>query len=62
MKVKAKKDLFMDGSKTPSFTKGNVYESTNNYPTHLSDNIFLIDDQGDAHRLGSWFTNFKIVK
>ena len=62
MKVKANKDMFMQGSKTASFTKGNVYESVNKYDEQLNHNTKLTDDQGDIHSLGSWFTNFKIVK
>ena len=62
--VTCKKDLFMEGAKVASFTKGKTYTPTgyltrNSQEINLSENTLLIDDQGDAHRVGTWLKHFK---
>jgi ribosomal protein S4E len=65
--VKCKKDLFMDGAKVASFTKGKTYRTTgilthNSRETELKESTILIDDQGDDHRIGIWKKHFVISK
>lgn len=61
--VKAQKDLFMHGAKEPSFKKGKIYPIVRPlFVGYLHNNILLIDEQGDEHYMGSFFTNFKLIR
>lgn len=54
-----KRDLISQ-DRSKSFIKGKEYTTTND-ANHL-ENSSLIDEQGDPHNIGHWFTEFKIKK
>lgn len=53
--------IFGDGSE--SFTKGKEYQ-VSNYPlaTETNEYMVTIDNQGEIHKLGTWYKHFKIKK
>lgn len=61
MIIKAKKDL-INQQRIQDFTKGKEYEVLNTHANTITNNTTVIDDTGAQHSLGSWFTEFKIVK
>lgn len=57
--IKCKKDLYNRGK---CFTKGKEYVVVNDVKTEagLMDRT-VTNDQGEPHRIGGWWRNFKIV-
>ena len=55
--VKCKANLFhKDG--TQSFTKGKEYEGN---ICNVLENLTVINDQGEPHKIGNWAHNFKNI-
>ncbi len=49
-------------SGTVDFIPGNTYNVIGKYADTLDDRTCVVDEQGAMHRLGAWFTEFKIAK
>ena len=59
--IKAKKDLYNNGK---CFTKGKEYKTVSDRTVKTESGlmeVMVTNDQGEAHVIGSWWRDFKIV-